>query len=276
MATELIDIELDEVSFVDRGANLDEETGEGAHVVLWKRDINQEADMPDEKIGIVRRFLKELGVDGYETEETTEEETIEEEVETEEVTEEPEETTEEVETEEAEEPEAEEEPEEVETVEEETEKSEELQKALEEKAELENQIQKLETEKAEAEELAKAEAEKVELAKFVKRAEEGFPALSGKPEAKGALLKTLHATLSDEDFKTVEGWLKSAQTFADQAKAFESVGKDGVPDEETALGKINRIAKDLVEAGEFKTIHAAVSHIISTNKELAAQYKAER
>ena len=37
MATKLVGLELDEVSFVDEGANFDKETGDGAHVLLWKR-----------------------------------------------------------------------------------------------------------------------------------------------------------------------------------------------------------------------------------------------
>jgi len=123
------------------------------------------------------------------------------------------------------------------------------------------EIQKLRDEKAEAVEIAE-----------VKKA---MPALPGKPEDTGKLLKRAKDLLAKEDYETLTVLLKAASAQIEKGKLFREVGNSGDGEgDEGALAKINRMIAERISKSTDKklTRDQALQELFSEQPDLYVEY----
>lgn len=113
-------------------------------------------------------------------------------------------------------------------------------------------------------------------AEFQKRASAEFPNLKGTEVEKGAMLQAVETQITDETTrKYLKELLKSADSMI--ANAFNQVGKNAHVSEDSPLGKLEKMAKD-IEKDEKIPYHQAYTKAMATKEgsELYAAYEAEK
>lgn len=73
----------------------------------------------------------------------------------------------------------------------------------------------------------------------------------------------------------VIGALASANAQAEAANIFAELGTPARPDTGDAYGRMTKMAKAAVDAGEYKTIEQAISGLVQTNPDLYTAYRQE-
>lgn len=73
----------------------------------------------------------------------------------------------------------------------------------------------------------------------------------------------------------VIGALASANAQAEAANIFAELGTPARPDSGDAYGRMTKMAKAAVDAGEYKTIEQAISGLVATNPDLYTAYRQE-
>lgn len=267
MPTKLRNLVINRVDLVDVGANLDMETGDGAHVLLWKRhdgDLPQsdpepdpepepeDTDMPDiEKVGRKiagkRRARLEAAL--------AELQAVLAETEVEEADAEPTSKRQE------------------ETVDDITKGlPEDVAKRMEQ---LEKRAQEAESAAAAAQEVAKAERDARLRIGFVEKIK-GFARLPLDPEKDADLLKKMAESLTTEEYARVEEILRSADAALEKSAAFEAIGSGKTPAVSgSAYAAIEAEAKALVEKGTAKNLPEGISQVALAKPELYAKHLAE-
>ena len=98
--------------------------------------------------------------------------------------------------------------------------------------------------------------------------------LSVDPSEIGPALRKMaefDANLAD----SVIGALASANAQAEAANIFAELGTPARPDSGDAYGRMTKMAKAAVDAGEYKTIEQAISGLVATNPDLYTAYRQE-
>ncbi len=118
--------------------------------------------------------------------------------------------------------------------------------------------------KAQADRIAKLESDR-DAEAIAKRAEEELPNLAGEPLHKGALLKAVEA-MPEKQRDEVMKSLKAAD--AAVKASFDSVGvsKGGADDPDSVAGKLEAMAKSLVEKGEAKDLVQARAQVAKSKE----------
>jgi hypothetical protein len=107
---------------------------------------------------------------------------------------------------------------------------------------------------------------------FVQKAMKDYPHL---PEVEkiGKVLKAIKEKLDEEDAEFVSGIFANAEKSIVEAKQFEQVGSGGAGANETTTGsgtddKAQKLAAQMVEKGDFKSVDAAIAHLFDTQPKL--------
>lgn len=101
-----------------------------------------------------------------------------------------------------------------------------------------------------------------------------WSALSIKPEELGRTLRKT-ADMNPSLAETIMMALSSANAQAEAANIFAELGSSARPDSGDAYGRMTKMAKAAVEAGDHKTVEQAISSLIVTHPELYEAYRAE-
>lgn len=101
-----------------------------------------------------------------------------------------------------------------------------------------------------------------------------WSALSIKPEELGRTLRKT-ADMNPSLAETIMMALSSANAQAEAANIFAELGSSARPDTGDAYGRMTKMAKAAVEAGDHKTVEQAISSLIVTHPELYEAYRAE-
>jgi hypothetical protein len=101
-----------------------------------------------------------------------------------------------------------------------------------------------------------------------------WSALSIKPEELGRTLRKT-ADVNPSLAETIMTALASANAQAEAANIFAELGSTARPDSGDAYGRMTKMAKAAVEAGDHKTVEQAISSLIVTHPELYEAYRAE-
>lgn len=156
-------------------------------------------------------------------------------------------------------------------VEEEEEEEEEMMKAL--PAPVRQMISKAREAEVSARVELRKEVEARKDREFVAKAS-AWGNLSIDPSEIGPALRKMaefDANLADN----VIGALASANAQAEAANIFAELGTPARPDSGDAYGRMTKMAKAAVDAGEYKTIEQAISGLVQTNPDLYTAYRQE-
>lgn len=128
-----------------------------------------------------------------------------------------------------------------------------------------------------AEDAAKAATDARLTAEFIAKARTDYAGAPATAEELGVAMKRLSDVATADDVALIDRCLKAFAEMASKANVLTEVGRAAPESTGTsAVERINKRAGELVEKGEFATREQAVSHIVATDRELAAAYRAER
>jgi hypothetical protein len=108
---------------------------------------------------------------------------------------------------------------------------------------------------------------------FVSKAA-SWTALSINPDEIGPVLRKM-ADHDGDLAETIIKALASANAQAEAANIFAELGTGNRPDSSDAYGRMTKMAKAAVEAGEHKTIEQAIASLVMSNPELYEAYRQE-
>lgn len=112
--------------------------------------------------------------------------------------------------------------------------------------------------------IAKEEKEKRETAEFTKEAETLYKNLPGDPKEKGQVLKAMNG-FTKETKEALTTMLKAGNEAMNKTKVFKEIGSNEEPDEDSAEGKLNKMAE--VHAKDNKMSFAKAYTVILKTKE---------
>jgi BMFP domain-containing protein YqiC len=272
MPTELRELEITRVDLVDQGANFDPATGDGSHVLLFKRAPTKPEDEP-EKRGPDMAKEKEGAFDPSGLPEDAQAYVAEIQKQADAATETANGLTEELEALKTQvaELEAAKPPEEPPT-DEEVLKS--LDPAVRERFEA---VQKTADEAVEKAAAAQKRADELEDARkseqFAKMAVTELPTIG--TEGTGQVLKAAHAALDKEQADELMAMLRSADELARQGKVFKEIGTGGADALGDAQEIVQKKAEKMVADGQAPTVEQAYAKVLETDRELAIRVDEE-
>lgn len=126
---------------------------------------------------------------------------------------------------------------------------------------------------AELEETLRLEKEEKSKKEFISKALE-FDSLNVKAEELGLVLKSI-SEKAPEGFEKIMTILKSANEAIKQGGLFKEVGTNGTNSENTAWGKIESMAKTMVQKDVNMTQAQAIAKVLNQNPELYNEYLKE-
>lgn len=144
-------------------------------------------------------------------------------------------------------------------------------------------ISKMQADTAAAQAEAKAAIEKAEqmeeiakLGEQVTLAKQWTPTISADPEALGLALRDIAKSCTATTYATIEQVIKSADTVAKTAKVLEETGSAGVPNPDSAIGKLDAAATEIRKAEPELSVEEARAKALKDDPTLYREYRAEQ